>query len=571
MLVAIALISIVMAGTVIWQHQSAFQAKASFVNLPPINLTVVAPDGSQVVLNETDIGSMTSYTAYGGYKNALGFLKGLGNYTGVPISTFLNMVGGIISGYNVRITASDGFSTTMSFEQVNGAFVTYDNVTGQEVQHNQTLTPILAYYYNDLNLTSGDGPLKVAIVGPEGLCTNSTFWAKKVVKLELHASLQPMNLTVVALNGTQLMLNETTIGNLPAIRAVGAYRNQLGIVKGLGNYTGPSLNAFCSLVGGMSNNTALRVTAVDGYNKTLSCDEVNGAFITYDNVTGNPLQHNQSLTPILAYHFNDANLSSSDGPLKLVIVGPEGLATTSSYWVKQVVVLEILPVVTPVPVLLTVEPSTYHAKSINETFSVNINIYNVIDTMKLVSYEFKLQFNTTLLDILDTTNGSFLEDYAQPPNGGTLYFGPYLGPDYVLFNGTILPNANGTRYGPYPNGNGTLASVTFRVKYQPMGIPQPNAACNLTLFATELADFQANLIPHNTTTGYYDIVPSPIGDMNFDGKVDIYDALILANSFGTMPGQPRWNNLADLNHDNTVDIYDAILLANNFGEKRPDP
>jgi hypothetical protein len=59
--------------------------------------------------------------------------------------------------------------------------------------------------------------------------------------------------------------------------------------------------------------------------------------------------------------------------------------------------------------------------------------------------------------------------------------------------------------------------------------------------------------------------------MNFDGKVDIYDALILANSFGTMPGQPRWNNLADLNHDNTVDIYDAILLANNFGEKRPDP
>jgi hypothetical protein len=123
---------------------------------------------------------------------------------------------------------------------------------------------------------------------------------------------------------------------------VGAFRNVLGNVKGLGNYTGPSLNTFCNLVGGMNNNTALRVTASDNYTQTLSYDMVNGAFTTYDPVTGNPTPHYESLTPILAYYFNDANLTSDGGgPLRLAIVGPEGLATYSSYWVKWVVKLEI--------------------------------------------------------------------------------------------------------------------------------------------------------------------------------------------------------------------------------------
>jgi hypothetical protein len=306
-----------------------------------MTLTVIAPDGTQAVLNETDIGNLTAYRAYGGYKNQLGNLRGLGNYTGVPINTFCEMVGGIRSGYSVYIIAADGYSKAMSYAELNGDVATYDNVTGEEVQHNETVTPILAYHYNDLNLSSSDGPLRAAIVGPEGLCTSSVFWVKQVVRLEIHANLQPMNLTIVALNGTELVLNETSISNLPALRAVGARRSQTGAVSGLGNYTGPSLNTLCDLVDEMSIDNALRVTAVGNYNKTLSYEEVSGAFATYDNATGQPVQHNQSLTPILAYHYNDANLSLSDGPLRMAIVGPEGLATTSSYWVKQIVKLEI--------------------------------------------------------------------------------------------------------------------------------------------------------------------------------------------------------------------------------------
>jgi hypothetical protein len=191
--------------------------------------------------------------------------------------------------------------------------------------------------------------------------------------------------------------------------------------------------------------------------------------------------------------------------------------------------------------------------------------------MKLVGFEFKLGYNSTLLEVVQVTNGSFLEAFAASPNGGTLYYGPYYGTDYVLFAGFILPDSNGIWHQPFPVGNGTIATITFRAKYQPIGLNQPNAACNLTLIGTKLADSTPNLLLHNTTDGYYDIAPAALGDLNFDGKVDIFDALVLANAFGTTPSEPHWNALADLNNDSAVDIFDAIILGNHFGEGTPNP
>jgi PKD repeat protein len=56
------------------------------------------------------------------------------------------------------------------------------------------------------------------------------------------------------------------------------------------------------------------------------------------------------------------------------------------------------------------------------------------------------------------------------------------------------------------------------------------------------------------------------GDLNQDGTVDIYDAILLANAYNSKPGDPSWNVAADINGDNIVDIYDAIILANNYGK-----
>ena len=184
--IIIVVIAISTVATTAWQPHGLADGQYAYssASLPPISLTLVGLDSTQIVLNETDIGSLPSLESYGGLKNQLGNIKDLGNYTGVPLSTLCNLVGGINATDSLRITATDSYTITLSYGQVvNGAFITYDNSSGQQVVHNQSLTPILAYYYDDMNVS--DGPLKLAIVGPEGLLTDGTLWVKWVVKLEV--------------------------------------------------------------------------------------------------------------------------------------------------------------------------------------------------------------------------------------------------------------------------------------------------------------------------------------------------------------------------------------------------
>jgi basic membrane protein A len=55
-------------------------------------------------------------------------------------------------------------------------------------------------------------------------------------------------------------------------------------------------------------------------------------------------------------------------------------------------------------------------------------------------------------------------------------------------------------------------------------------------------------------------------DFNADGKVDNYDAIVLANAFGSIPGDPNWNPSADLKSDSIVDVFDAIILGTKYGK-----
>jgi hypothetical protein len=158
-------------------------AKADVPALIPMSLTVVGASGSQVVLNETGIAGLLSYTGYGGFKNRLGNLKGFGDYTGVSLNTLCSLVGGLNATDSLNVTVSDGYFQIFTYEQINGDFITYNNITGDQVSHRQPLVPIVAYYFNGANLSSDVGPLRLAIVGTEGLCTDSTYWVKWVVRI----------------------------------------------------------------------------------------------------------------------------------------------------------------------------------------------------------------------------------------------------------------------------------------------------------------------------------------------------------------------------------------------------
>jgi hypothetical protein len=55
------------------------------------------------------------------------------------------------------------------------------------------------------------------------------------------------------------------------------------------------------------------------------------------------------------------------------------------------------------------------------------------------------------------------------------------------------------------------------------------------------------------------------GDINGDGVVNVLDLRILADAFGSKPGDPRWNSKADLNGDGKIDLSDLAILATHYG------
>jgi hypothetical protein len=58
--------------------------------------------------------------------------------------------------------------------------------------------------------------------------------------------------------------------------------------------------------------------------------------------------------------------------------------------------------------------------------------------------------------------------------------------------------------------------------------------------------------------------PQPTGgDATGDGKVDIFDLVLVAQNFGMTSG---FDIRADLNSDGGVDIYDLVVVAQNFGK-----
>jgi len=58
-----------------------------------------------------------------------------------------------------------------------------------------------------------------------------------------------------------------------------------------------------------------------------------------------------------------------------------------------------------------------------------------------------------------------------------------------------------------------------------------------------------------------------IGDIDRNDCINIYDGILLGNSWGMNSNDTNWNIKKDLNKDNVINIYDGILLSTHFGEK----
>jgi parallel beta-helix repeat protein len=80
------------------------------------------------------------------------------------------------------------------------------------------------------------------------------------------------------------------------------------------------------------------------------------------------------------------------------------------------------------------------------------------------------------------------------------------------------------------------------------------------------------VVASNNTDRYPLMNPwTPMGgpDINEDGKVDLQDLVILAQAYGSKPGEQKWNAKADIDHDNVVGLSDLTILARYYGQHYP--
>ncbi|MCD6445703.1 hypothetical protein J7L49_02830 [Candidatus Bathyarchaeota archaeon] len=129
-----------------------------------------------------------------------------------------------------------------------------------------------------------------------------------------------------------------------------------------------------------------------------------------------------------------------------------------------------------------VDPSNSTAPT-GENFTVYVNVSNVVD---LYGWEFKLSWNTTILNLVNVVEGSFLKS-----DGASTFFTYKLNSTagYTIVDDTRLGNISGV------NGSGALALITFYVKNAGHSI--------LDLYDTILINSFEQTIEHSTVDGYF--------------------------------------------------------------------
>ena len=151
-------------------------------------------------------------------------------------------------------------------------------------------------------------------------------------------------------------------------------------------------------------------------------------------------------------------------------------------------------------VVLFVSPSSSEM-NIGETKVISIDVANVVD---LYGFEFKLKYDTYLLDAIDVAEGDFLK------SGGDTFVSKMEINDtagYVWVVITLMSAPSGV------SGNGTLATITFKAINS--GISQ------LGLYDTILGDSYGDPIPHTVENGTISIGGKgnpPSGGMGGNGR-----------------------------------------------------
>jgi len=236
----------------------------------------------------------------------------------------------------------------------------------------------------------------------------------------------------------------------------------------------------------------------------------------------------------------------------VVLVDPDATAIPTTEYVEEDGYYEFFPP-TVRELYLKVQPETSTAAELGDEVDVDVTISEVDGALKLVGAEFKLRYNTTLLEVVHVTEGDFMKSY------GSTLFEVNITNNYVLVNITLQIESP-----PFPEGSETLATIKFNATY----IPETLTTSDLTLYDVTLVDVDRNVIPyHHLESGIYKVpVALKPEDINGDGTVNIEDIAAWALAFGSYLGHPRWDQRCDINGDGTVNVIDGVKICQKFGK-----
>jgi len=200
----------------------------------------------------------------------------------------------------------------------------------------------------------------------------------------------------------------------------------------------------------------------------------------------------------------------------------------------------------PLP-LISLKPVEYTTR-VGESFTIDVNITNVED---LGCFEFKLGYNTTLLDatyVKETSVTSICIHWLPVDENMTFHPDGPLTIDETtgrVWVGALFPG------GQEFTGNGTLVRISFTAT----GVGN----CTLNLYDTGLGDQLGNPIDHTTLDSSI-TVRANAADVNDDGSVNVLDVKLvkLAYSGFISPPDPEWYRAAALAEpDDAVNILDV--------------
>ena len=141
---------------------------------------------------------------------------------------------------------------------------------------------------------------------------------------------------------------------------------------------------------------------------------------------------------------------------------------------------------------ISLNPTEYEAPAPDHSFTVDVNVTDIAD---MAGFEFKLGYNTTLLDAVTVTPGpefgpTRVEKWL-PEVGGV--WAPIKEAEGYIFVMCLI------KVGQYFNGSATLVTINFTATEV--------GQCTLDLYDTEIADRLAATIDHDVFDGSVTVIP----------------------------------------------------------------